>query len=129
MAIINEKMANHFWPQGGAIGEEFVMGSLDDGERWRVVGIARDSKYQSLGGETPFFTYLPVSQRYRSNVALQVRTSGAGAPPLAAIRQVVDGLDPDLPFLEVVALRDYVEVGFLAQRVAGSVAGVLGVVG
>jgi predicted permease len=129
VAIINETMANHFWPSGDAVGSEFIIGSFENGERWQVVGVARDSKYQSLSAETPFFTYLPMQQSYRSRMSLQIRARDASVLPLDAVRGVIDRIDPDLPFLDVISLREYIEVGFLPQRVAGSVAGVLGLVG
>jgi predicted permease len=129
VAIINAKMAEHFWPDGDALGREFIMGGLADGTRWQVIGIARDSRYESFTGETPFFTYLPLAQSYRPQMSLQVRGRNREAPSLAAIRGVLRELDPDLPLMEVTGLREYVEIGFLPQRVAGSVAGILGIVG
>ena len=129
VAIVNAAMANHFWPEGDAVGKTFLTGSFERGTEWQVIGVARDSKYSSLGGDTPFFTYMSLEQNYRSNMSLQVRTREGAAAPLAEIRSVISRLDPDLPFLEVVGLREYVEVGFLPQRIAGSVAGLLGLVG
>ncbi len=129
VAIINETMANHFWPGGDAVGRTFLTGTFAEGTPWRVIGVARDAKYQSLAGETPFFMYVSVQQRYRSQMSLMVKAADAGSPPLGAIRAAIDRLDPDLPFLEVVSLAEYVEIGFLPQRVAGTVAGILGAVG
>lgn len=129
VAIINEAMARHFWPEGSAVGRSFVTGRLEDGIEWQVVGVAQDSKYNSLGAETPFFTYLPVAQSYRPQSTLQVRARDGATPPLNAIRAAVARLDPDMPFLEVIGLAEYVQVSFLPQRVAGSVAGLLGLFG
>jgi predicted permease len=129
VAIINEAMANHFWPDGDAVGATFLTGSLDSGTEWRVIGVARDSKYSSLTADEQFFTYMPMWQRPRSAVALQVKVSDPGAPPIDAIRAAIGRIDPDLPFLDVVGLRDYVEIAYLPQRIAGTVAGVLGLVG
>jgi len=129
VAIVNQAMAEHFWPDGDAVGRTFLTGSFTNGTEWQVIGVARDSKYSSLGGERPFFTYMPESQSYRSQMSLQVKVRDAAAPPLEQIRAAIDRLDPELPFLEVIGLREYVEVGFLPQRIAGTVAGLLGVVG
>jgi len=129
VAIVNEAMASHFWPAGDAVGQTFLTGSFEQGTEWQVIGVARDSKYSSLSAATPFFTYVHVDQSYRPTMALQVKARDASSPPLAGIRAAVTRIDPDLPFLEVIALREYVEIGFLPQRIAGSVAGILGVVG
>jgi predicted permease len=129
VAIINETMADYFWPQGDAVGSTFLTGSFEQGTAWQVIGVARDSRYRSLTGETPFFTYMPLEQSPRSAVSVQVKVRDAAAPPLEEIRAAFDRIDPNLPFITVIGLREYVEIGFLPQRVAGSVAGILGVVG
>jgi hypothetical protein len=129
VAIVNQAMAEHFWPEGDAVGQTFVTGRLENGTEWQVIGVAADSKYRSLSSQRPFFTYMSLEQLPRSSLNVQVKVRDAAAPPLAQIRAAFDRLDPDLPFLEVIGLREYVEVGFLPQRVAGTVAGILGVVG
>jgi ABC-type antimicrobial peptide transport system permease subunit len=72
---------------------------------------------------------MPLEQSPRSAVSVQVKVRDAAAPPLEEIRAAFDRIDPNLPFITVIGLREYVEIGFLPQRVAGSVAGILGVVG
>ncbi|MGD8327937.1 MAG: ABC transporter permease [Acidobacteriota bacterium] len=129
VAIINEAMASHFWPDGDAVGSTFLTGSFENGTEWRVIGVARDSKYSSLTADKPFFTYMPLAQSPRSAVSLQVKVGNPATPPLDGIRAAIARIDPDLPFLDVVGLRDYVEIAYLPQRIAGTVAGVLGLVG
>jgi hypothetical protein len=49
-----------------------------------------------------------------------------GGPPLADLRRVVGDLDSTLPLIEAMPLADHVRVGFLPQRIAATVAGLLG---
>ena len=128
VAIINQRMADHFFP-GGAVGRSFIEGSVDSGNHYRIVGVAGDSKYATLGEESRFFYYRPLAQSYTSAMSLLVRGPDGVAPPTAAVRSVVNRLDSSLPFLDVLGLSDYVAITYLPQRVAGIVAGLLGSVG
>ena len=129
VAIINETMANAFWPEGDAVGQHFYLGPTEDGNQIEVIGVASDSKYATLREETPLFTYLPIAQRPTPRVTLQLRIANGAPLPLTAVRQAVGELSPGLPLMDVVAMRDYMELTFLPQRVAGTVAGLLGFVG
>jgi predicted permease len=129
VAIINETMAHKFWPGRNPVGEQFFMGPLDRGDVYEIVGVARDSKYTTLSEATPLFTYLPLGQRYMAEMNVLVRGRDGALPNLAMMRGVLADLDPDLPFIEAMALRRYVEITFLPQRVAGTVAAVVGLAG
>jgi predicted permease len=129
VAVINETMANKFWPGRSPVGQRFFMGPLDGGVAYEIIGVARDSKYTTLSETTPLFTYLPVGQQYMAEMNLLARGRGGALPNLATMRGVLAELDPDLPFLEAMALRRYVEITFLPQRVAATVAAVVGLTG
>jgi len=129
VAIINESMAAYFWPDGNAVGQQFHLGPIEDGETIEVVGVAADAKYATLREETTFFTYLPIAQRSNSRMTLHLRARARTAPPLASVREAVERLAPGLPLMNVVPMKDYMALTYLPQQVAGSVAGFLGLVG
>jgi len=122
-AIVNAHMATTFWG-AAAVGQTFMLGQTE----YVVKGVAADSKYQRLSEETPFFVYVPHSQRFSPGPFLIARIGGDPAEALAAIRRSVATIAPDLPVLQVVSLRSYADLGLLPQRVAAAVAGVMGVV-
>jgi hypothetical protein len=43
VAIINETMARQFWPGRNPVGQRFIMGILEDGDSYEIVGVASDS--------------------------------------------------------------------------------------
>ena len=124
VAIVNQHAADKFWPAGNAVGQQFDLG----GTLYTVRGVAGDAKYAALIEELPYFIYIPVAQAYRPLTSLLLRTEVAAASVLPAVREISHRLAPDLPVLDVVGLRDYVQIGFLPQRFAANVAGVLGIV-
>jgi predicted permease len=127
VAVINETLARRLWPNGSALGRTFG----HNGDRVTVVGVARDSKYESLSERTPGFVYFPTAQTWQSEQAqtLMVRSTldPASLPP--AIRDAVHTVDAALPRPLVRTLIQDVSIVLFPQRIAAMVTGVLGAVG
>jgi putative ABC transport system permease protein len=96
VVVINETMAQMFWPKGDALNAEVQIGPGSPNERWiTVVGIMADMRAHGLTQEirpTAFGTTRQYSWPRRH---LAVRFAGAPPPTLAAdLKAVVHGLDP-----------------------------------
>jgi predicted permease len=125
VAVVNETLARKHWPAGSAIGHTFV----SEGKRVTIVGVARDAKYATLTEPTPEFVYFAIAQEWPAEQVLLVRTSGGTAALVPAIQGVVRSLDSSLPRPNVLSLQQATSSVLLPQRVAGFVAGALGVLG
>jgi putative ABC transport system permease protein len=121
VAIINETMAKRFWPDKQAVGRSFRFPNPKaDGtftEPLRIVGVARDSKYVTLGEAPIPFIYLPFRQNYSPAMALLVRHDHGPAGPLSQIRREVAALDPGLPVFNAQPLDKQIEAGVWLTRV------------
>src|SRR6185503_18280168 len=82
--IINEAMANRFWPEQDALGKRLKL--FGDEEYRQVVGVVADSKYNSLTEPRRPFMYLPLQQEYSPQINLHVRTSSDPKSIIAALR-------------------------------------------
>jgi predicted permease len=121
--ILNERFARQLWPTGDPLGK-----ILDNGDvMLTVVGIARDSKYRSLGEDPSNFVYVPLAQRYITRTTLLVRTA-PDLPVAASIRRIVAELEPALPILDQRSLVEHAATSLFPQRIALWVAGSLGIV-
>jgi predicted permease len=106
VAVLNEQAARHFWPNGDALGKRFHLKSAG-GELVQIVGIARMAKYFWIAEPPLDYVYLPFRQHARSALTLVTESEAADAATLApAMREVVRGLDPDLPVFDVRTMRD-----------------------
>jgi predicted permease len=121
VAIINQTLAATIWPGEDAIGKVI----RNDERSVTVIGVARNSKYRTLGEDPRGFIYVPLAQRYNGNMSLLVRTE-PGIAMTAPIRGVVAELDPSLPIVNAQTLEEHAAVGLFPQRVALWVAASLG---
>jgi predicted permease len=130
VAIINQTMAQKFWPKEDALGKLF---SAKDqtGPFIEVVGIVQDAKYQNiLEDPTPYF-YVPVEQKYQSLRTIHVRTS---VPPETLALQVeaqIQELAPGLPVTQVQTMSESLQGanGFFLFRFGAQLASVMGLLG
>ena len=123
--IVNERMAKHLWPGQDAIGKRMSVES-PNGPWATVVGVARDTKYNSLGESKPDFMFLPLGQQYRSEMVLQVRSSGTTTALRRALPALVRELDPQLPPVAAVSLADDMRVSLLPAQLGAPLLGAFG---
>jgi predicted permease len=106
--IVNQTMANTFWPHQSAIGHRVKPGTK---EWYTVVGVVADIK--NAGADRPTGTELFVPYN-NANVGgtdspyILVRTRGNPAQLANAVREAVRSLDPGLPVAKVRIMEDVV---------------------
>ena len=106
VAVVNEHMANHYW-RGGALGKRFQL--KDAGQTMvEVAGVAKMAKYLWTGEAPQDFVYLPYRQHTGSKLTLVAESQAPNAATVApALREVVSGLDPDMPVFDVRTMHDF----------------------
>jgi predicted permease len=118
VAIVNETLAQKFWPGENPIGKRLHSGNTSVLE---VVGLAKNGKYQSLGEIPGLIIYYPLQQVYASNAALVVRTDIDANAAIASVRGEIRNLDPTLPVYEAKTLRQHMRLALFPLHV-GAVA-------
>jgi macrolide transport system ATP-binding/permease protein len=122
VAIVNETMAAQFWKANNPIGERVQVKG-----RWMtVVGVAKDSKYQSMRElPTPFF-YVPRRQNFVIGASLHIRTPLTPKDTAIALGREIHALDANLALYEVITLQEQLDRSTASQKVAVTLLGVLG---
>jgi predicted permease len=123
VAIVNQTLARRLWPGGEAVGRRLRQGTAE----LEVVGVVGDAATRRVGEAPRPQLYTLFSQSPAPGMALLVRTQDARAP--AGMREVIRGLEPNLPLLEEMPLREWAGFALTPQRLAGTVAGALGALG
>jgi len=95
--------------------------------RWMtVVGLAKDSKYQSMRELPMPFFYVPLRQNFSTMAVLQIRTKRAPDAIAVELARRIHELDGNLAPYEVITLQEQVERSTSAQQVAVTLLAVLG---
>jgi predicted permease len=122
--IVNEAFVRRFFAGRDPIGTR-IHGW---GSWFRVVGVAKDSKYHYLGESTPAYFYVPFRQVFREdmNLAFYVRTRGEPDTVLSTLRAQVRSLDPNVTVFDAVPLKEFIGASLFPQKIAASLMAVLG---
>ncbi len=94
---------------------------------YAIVGVARNSLYEAFGEAPTPIAYFSYRDRTLLSGEIHVRgRSGLDASVSADLRQVVRGLDPDLPLFNVRTMADHIETNLVFRRVPARLFSVLG---
>jgi len=132
VAIVDEEFERRMFPAGPsrpALGRRVQLTS--EPGRWRtIVGVVRHVRHASLDEQPRVEVYAPYTQmepgwqlEIGRAMEFAVRSSGDAASVVAGVRQVVHGIDPDVPLSHVRAMDEALSDS-LAPRVLN--AGLLG---
>src|SRR5688572_16828084 len=100
VAIVNQRFADHYWPNQDPLGKRFRLASANNA--WvEIVGIAKMSKYLFVAEPPSDFVYLPYRQNPSRRMFLVAQSSGDPAALAAPLRDVVRGLDVNMPIFNV----------------------------
>jgi hypothetical protein len=105
IAIVNQQLAQHYWPNQDPLGKRF---RLDETEkRWiQIVGVARNSKYLFFAEPPSDFVYFPYRQKKPQRMVMVAQSAGAPSQLAAPLREVVRGLDANQPIYNVRTMEE-----------------------
>ncbi len=127
VVIVNETMAARYWPGQQAVGKRV---RFADGSWRQVVGVAADTKYNTLTEAPLDFVYLAARQDPAIRTTLLVGVTGTSASVAAPVRDVVRSLDRDVPITGVWTIEEFYRgnAAALSTYLTGVVGG-MGLVG
>jgi predicted permease len=113
VVIVNEKFAQTYWPNQDPIGKRLRLNN--DKSPWlEVVGVAKTVKYIFVGESPLAYVYLPFSQNERQGMVLAAESLGNAASLAKPMRDVVHGLDANMPAFNVRTYEDLYQQRALA---------------
>ncbi|MGH9496857.1 MAG: ABC transporter permease [Candidatus Sulfotelmatobacter sp.] len=119
IVVVNQSLADHFFPHGDAIGHQFRIADPSVPGAWQIVGVVRDAKYNSPRENPKRMIYLPLAQLTgddRFAYSLQVRTTGDPANIASEVRTALAEIDPNLPLLHVRTIAEQVDLFMENER-------------
>ena len=122
--IVNQAFARRFFAGRNPVGH-IVHGW---GSWFRIVGVAKDSKYHYLNEAAPPYFYVPFRQVFREdmNLAFYVRTKGDPDGVLSTLRAQTRAIDPNVTVFDAAPLREFIGASLYPQKVAASFMAIMG---
>ena len=119
VAIVNETLARHFWPDGRAAGNQLTV----DGVGVEIVGVVTDLQFLRASEAAAPIAYLNFWQQdtrdnWSHDSRLHVGTYGNAAAMLPVIKRAIAEIDSDVPSADAQALGDSLDYAFSDVRAA-----------
>src|SRR5215207_8795881 len=114
--VINEAMAQRYWPKGNAVGARVHIGPPDPSAPWiTVIGVVGNARNDptSLRPEPMMF---PALRQQPFGDTFAVRTSGDPLALVNTVRRTLGAMDPALPIHRVKTMRAVMDEGFASRR-------------
>jgi predicted permease len=122
VAIVNEEMAAKYWRGSNPIGQRVQVKG-----RWMtVVGVAKNSKYESVRESPREFFYVPLRQNFAVSTALHIRSEANPQMLSAEVAREVHALDAGLAAYELISLEEVMTRATATQQAAVTLLTLLG---
>jgi putative ABC transport system permease protein len=132
VAVVNERFASLYWPEGGAVGRRIAFRDFGDaaGPYWMtIVGVVSDIKGRALAAPDQACVYAPFLQRridWNRWGTVVVRAKDDPSSLVGAVRAAVRAADPDVPLQDVQTLPEKVRRASAPQRFNARVVSLFG---
>jgi predicted permease len=125
VAVINETMAQKFWPNQEAVGKRFRFYG-DEGFYREVVGIVETSNYVTLGERPQACAFVPLRQNYSDAMNLYVASRGAPGLALSAAHREIQLLDRKVPTPNVWTVTQVIDQSLWPVKLGAGLLTVMG---
>src|SRR5262249_26739032 len=116
--IINQTMAERYWPDRDPIGARVEIKG-DDGGPAEVVGVARDAKYGGMNEHAMDFLYRSYNQCSETYAALFVETVRNPEAMTSAVRSAIQNMAPNVAVFDVRTMENQFRENGMAEMRMG----------
>lgn len=127
VAVVNEAMARHFFPNANPVGHHFSFGDHFNPEHaYEIVGVVKTAKYQDVRGEPPRTAYVPYVTDAVGRMCFEVRTAGEPLAMTGALAGVVRSVDRNLPMIGVKTQVQQIDEALRLERMFARISSFFG---
>jgi predicted permease len=124
-ALINEKMAQHFWPGEDPIGKTIRVGS----RLHTVIGVVKNAPINAVGETPEPYLYLAYWPNFEEEATFLIETQGDAATLAQTARRVLKSVDSRLDPMTIVTENDLIRYSAQNYQVTAELVGTLGLLG
>jgi predicted permease len=123
VAVVNDTLASLYWPNQDPVGKRI---REPGGKSFEVVGVAKTSKYESVGESPLPFVYLPLNPGYTLAFTFHIRTRIPPQHILQTLKGELRALDPRLTIFDVETMNEHLADSMLPIRMGAILLGIFG---
>jgi predicted permease len=130
LSIVNQALVRKYFPNQNPIGRRFSMDDSKTKDRsWlEIIGVSADTRYSNLQQEPPPLHFdLYRQSKDIGGVTYIVRTRMKPDAIVPSLRAVVQGIDRDLPLMDVRTQRQQIDATIVQERVFASLTAAFGI--
>jgi predicted lysophospholipase L1 biosynthesis ABC-type transport system permease subunit len=122
VVIINQRMAERYWPGENPIGKTFTFGNSVE-----VVGVVGDTKYLNLREPDPLIVYTAILQGEIAEASLYVRALGDARSVMPVIGQEIRATGGRLTLSNLTTMQAQTDDLLSRERLLATIAALIGV--
>ncbi|HEX7362790.1 MAG TPA: ABC transporter permease [Bryobacteraceae bacterium] len=142
VAVVNQAFVKRFFPKENPLDKYFGLDMPENAHTFRIVGVARDSKFTQPDKPTRPMFFVPLAQhvKYKSDlmkkidlrshfiggILLETSLSPGALEPV--LKKTLAQADPNLTIIGIRTMRQMVAQNFDQQRAVATLAGLFGIV-
>jgi predicted permease len=116
VAVVNESFVKHYLPGENPLGRKFGYHQEGPGDV-EIVGVAKDTKYDSLRNDHPRIVYIPYLQKPDLGfISVDVRTAVSPEVLMPALRREIARIDPNLAVWDLKTMETQINQSLFAER-------------
>ncbi len=125
VAILNEKMARHFFGTTDVLGKKIGLEKIPD---ITIVGVVKDAQYVDLRRNIRRHFYLPITQEKQlTGLTLHLKTSTDPNVVAESLRAELKAIDPHLPLYNIKTLSTEIDQSLIQERLVTWLSSAFGV--
>src|SRR5579872_982422 len=119
VAIIDETMAQTYWPGDDPIGKRLKFGGLQSTAPWiTIVGEVKHVHYRTLEAKSRVQVYVPNAQRPSNAMSLVIRTPEEPLALAATVQREVLAVDSDQPVYKIATMQQLIADSVARRRLS-----------
>ena len=126
--LINERMAQRFWPAEDPIGKTMRVGGAG-GREHTIIGVVKNAPINAVGEPLEPYLYLPYWANFEQEATFLIETRGDAATLAQSARQALKQVDARMNPLTITTQGELIRFSALPYQLTAELAGALGVLG
>jgi predicted permease len=128
VAIVNEKFARRYFGGANAIGRHVGMGGNPGAKTdIEIVGVVKDTRYESLRDEIPYELYLAYRQMpFVNGMTAYLRTEADPENMFSLLRRTVREVDSNVPVYRMRTLEQQLDKSLMSERLLATLSAIFG---